>query len=171
MEDRRSLRLGVVWCLTMPEDNTDGKHIQYLEPTADNQRRFRSCDPELYDALARIVRDHDRSVARIERDGILPAGTRFFSRILDFRGIPRLPGCPDPPAVDARSRAELKAAWVQEALERTAGCDFVFFDPDNGLPAAMRSDARRGPKFTFYEDLDPFVRRGQTVVVYQHANR
>ncbi len=50
--------LWVVWYLFRDEeDNNDGDDIGYLaplsgpEPSPANERRFRRCDPQLYDAL------------------------------------------------------------------------------------------------------------------------
>jgi len=168
---RQPLKLGVVWCRTRPEDNADGKHIQYLEPTPANRRRFRACDPELYDALDRIVRERDRCVARVERDGILPHDTAFFGDILTFEETPPPVGESARPAVKLKDRPGVRASWVRRALTRTEGCDLVFFDPDNGLPTAVSRYGTRGPKFIFYDEPEPFVRRGQTLIIYQHAHR
>ena len=136
-----------------------------------NRRRFRACDPELYDALDRIVRERDRCVARVERNGILPHDTAFFSDILTFEETPPPAGEPQRTAVKPRDRPEVRASWVRRALERTEGCDLAFFDPDNGLPTAASRRGERGPKFIFYDELEPFVRRGQTLIIYQHAHR
>lgn len=60
--------LGVHWYLNAYEEaNADGRFTHYPQ--------LRSCDPDLYDALQRIVRSGRRSVDAVERAGILPANT------------------------------------------------------------------------------------------------
>lgn len=165
VQDRTPLRLGVIWCRTLPEKNTDGGHTEYLTPTQENHRRFRACDPELYDILREVVRRKEREVASIQRRRVLPPHTAFFSALLTFDGLPR--------AGRAAQAARLarRSLWLERALVVTRGCDFVFFDPDNGLPATTRPHHHKGPKFIFYEELEPFIARGQAMVIYQHAHR
>jgi hypothetical protein len=48
----------------------------------------------------------------------------------------------------------------------------VVCDPDNGLqPAGADRFHRRGNKFAYYEELQPFLDRGQSLVVYYHHGR
>jgi hypothetical protein len=45
----------------------------------------------------------------------------------------------------------------------------VFLDPDNEI----REEVSRRPaaEYAFVDELDPFIHRGQTLVVYQHQTR
>ena len=160
------LSLGVVWYLVPDEGhNQDGKHIQYLVPSASNQEKFRICDPVLYDVLGRIVRSGQRDVSSIRKFGVLPAGTRFYERPLTFD---RLFGA----GVGVqRRRNEVRNDWLKVALESTASCDLVFIDPDNGLEVKVGAHQRRGPKYSFFNELVPFSNRGQSLVVYHHMSR
>ena len=160
------LKLGVVWCLTHPEDNRDGRKTSFLDGSPRNQRRFGDCDPELYEALAGIVCRDERHVAAVQQRRILPKHAAFFGDLLTYDGTS------DSDPVPLRERRALRRAWVDRACAVTAGCDLVFFDPDNGLPTARtRRHHRRGPKFIFYDELAPFIERGQSVVIYQHGHR
>jgi hypothetical protein len=68
-----------------------------------------------------------------------------------------------------RSRRE---AWLRKAVVATARCDVVFFDPDNGLEtASVAPDTPKSGKYVFWEELLPFWRRGQSLVIYHHLNR
>ena len=145
------LRLGVHWYLNRgEEDNADGRFTDYKE--------LRGCDPTLYEALQDIVRSGRRSVCEVERAGILPSGTVFFSLPLSS---------PDP-----WDRTAQRRAWNARALETLAGADLIFMDPDNGLstkPTALLG--AKGAKYVSVEELVPYVRRGKSVVIYHHADR
>jgi hypothetical protein len=48
----------------------------------------------------------------------------------------------------------------------------VFFDPDKGFEIESCPRGRRkAAKFVYYDEIVAFVRRGQSVVVYQHLDR
>jgi len=52
------------------------------------------------------------------------------------------------------------------------GCDLIFVDPDNGLEVrSVKAHQKTGPKYTFFEELIPFVERGQSLVIYHHLCR
>jgi len=162
----KGLRLGVVWYLVPDEGhNADGKHTSYLKPTAVNVTWYKGCDPALYDMLAEIVDTKSRNVASIRNGGILPAGTVFFEEPLTFDGMPHI----GPAAREARLR--LRSEWLQRALEATAGCDVVFVDPDNGLESGTKRHHNRGTKYAYFDELGPYLSRGQSLVVYHHMGR
>ena len=160
------LALGVVWYLVPDEGhNQDGKYVQYLVPSARNQEQFRSCDPVLYDSLAGIVCSGRRSVASIREHDVLPSGTRCYDSLLNFDGLPG-----SGPGVQ-RQRAELRSGWLEGAMESTALCELVFVDPDNGFEVKVGAYQKRGPKYVFFNELMPFSKRGQSLVVYHHMSR
>jgi hypothetical protein len=151
------LRLGIVWYLVPDELKTnDGKHIGYTNRNHPREALFRSCDPDLYDELARMLDAGQRSVARLQTLKALPRSARHFLAPLDFRGMAR------------GSRPDTRSEWLNRALEETRDCDLVFIDPDNGLETKSVS---RLPKYAYFDDLEPFVQRGQSLVIYQHVNR
>jgi len=153
------LSLGVVWYLVSDEDNTDGGRTEYLETS--NEPRFRNCDQELYDKLKEIVERDQRSVGSVQGAGIFPEATAFYGNLLTFEGLP----------LKKEARIAGRQEWLNGALSETKNCDLVFFDPDNGLECQIGPSRKKGPKYVFFDELDPFVKRGQTIVVYQHANR
>ena len=160
-----SLSLGVVWYLVPDEDhNDDGKYVQYLVPSARNQEQFRVCDSVLYDALGAMVFSGARSVASIRDRAILPVGTRYYEAPLTFDGFLG-------PGTRQKQRVDLRTGWLSGALGLTACCDVVFLDPDNGLEVKVGPYQKRGPKYAFFDELMPFLRRGQSLVVYHHVAR
>jgi hypothetical protein len=160
------LSLGVVWYLVPDEDRPgDGAHIRYLDPTPTNLRRFRDCDPPLYDVLGDIVRSGRRRVASVREHEVLPEGTVFYDAPLSFDGTPGIG-----PAATSR-RLEYREAWVRGALAATRGCDVVFADPDNGLESGIPRNRVNGPKFAYFDELVPYLDRDQSLVVYHHLNR
>src|SRR4030042_1594735 len=161
----RALSLAVVWYLVPDERNADGKHTGYLDDrAAANLKWYRDCDPPLYGQLAEIVRG-TRHVTSIRNSGILPAGTVFFEEPLAFDGTPHI----GPAAREARLR--LRTDWLQRALDASAGCDVVFVDPDNGLESGTKRHHKRGPKFVYFDELESYLRRGQSLVIYHHMAR
>lgn len=162
----RALRLGVVWYLVPDEaHNDDGKHIRYLEPSANNEARFRRCDPDLYDALAQIVDRGPRSVGSVREERVLPSDTAFYETPLTFGDLPHV----GPPARE--ERLAHRRTWLQGAHTATAGCDLVFVDPDNGLESGTRRHEKLGPKYVYLDELSPYLVRGQSVVIYHHLGR
>jgi len=165
-DGNRGLSLGVVWYLVPDEGhNADGKHTSFLNPAHANVVGYRDCDPFLYDTLAEIVEGEARHVSSIRNSGILPAGTVFFEEPLTFGGMPHI----GPAAREARLKH--RSEWLRRALEATAGCDVVFVDPDNGLEVKTERHTIRGPKHVFFDELVPYTRRGQSLVIYQHMGR
>ena len=158
--------LGVVWYLVPDEsDNGDGRFVQYLDLSARNQELFRACDPQLYDALRGIVVSGVRSVSSLQSSSVLPSGTRYYDTPLTFEGL-------DSTRVRMQSqRLEARKRWLTGALRSTVDCSIVFLDPDNGLEVTVRAYQPRGPKYAFFDELLPFVRRDQSLVVYHHVAR
>lgn len=161
-----ALQLGQVWFLVPDEShNGDGRHVRYLDPSHRDATRFRAIDPDLYDRLQSLVHTGNRSVAALDAAGVLPEGTLCWSDRLDLSDLP---------VADRSGRRDRRADWLNGALEATNGSDVVCLDPDNGV---RRSDHREGRhrnksvKHVYIDELAPFMDRGQSVVVYQHADR
>jgi len=155
-----SLRLGIVWCLFPDEGhNSDGKYISYL-----NKGHLRDLDTSLHDQLKHLVVHQNRTVAAIAESELFRSDTIFFDAptlVPDVKGLPS----PD-------ERVQYRSRWLEQCLEMTSGCNFVFFDPDNGLetPSVDKRNLKAG-KYIFWDELTPFVDRGQSLVVYHHLNR
>ncbi len=48
----------------------------------------------------------------------------------------------------------------------------VFADPDNGFETkGVRRHQIKGPKYAYYDELAPYLARGQSLVVYHHLGR
>lgn len=147
------LDLGVVWYRVADEaHNGDGRHVSYLRPDNAIGRRLRALDPDLHDRLGEVVGSGRRSIEAVERSGALPERTTTFARPVDTD----------------------RTAWLREALDATAGCDVVFLDPDNGIRRTDHPTAWQGSrsgKHAYLDEVRPFVDRGQSVIVYHHADR
>ena len=142
------LRTGVCWMLTPNDGRSDGQFITYL----DGPDRWRHYDPDLFDHLSCCIREGERSIARVEREGLL-AGASFYAEALS----------------DNRQQ---RSAYFATALDRLANCDLVFFDPDNGLEIPSRPYGAKGSnKFLFWPEVEAFYRRGQSLLIYQHFCR
>ena len=155
----RAPRLGVLWYATaLPSAAQDGKHVGYLElaqrTPSPASAQFRDCDPELFDHFRTALRRRNpvRSMAALEKLGVLPAPTRFH-RIAT-------------PSGDAR------AQWFQAARDALADCGAIFCDPDNGVANPDSENERRGSaKHALLHELATLNRAGHGLVVYHHLTR
>ncbi len=157
------LTLGIVWYLTPPESNTDGRKVGYLDESVANSRRYAACDPELYERLRALRADAVKTglgVELVPQSGVLSPSTQYYEAPIDVVKVP------------ARDRAAYRRQWLEGALQATADCDIVTFDPDNGLetPSQSMGSASSG-KYVFFDELLPFWQRGQSLIIYQHTSR
>ena len=157
---------GVVWYRTADEaHNADGKHVAYLDPGHRSPARLRQLDADLYQRLARVVASGQRSTAALANAGVFDTRTRFFGDLLDFTDLP---------AAARAARQQRRRSWAQRALAATSGCDLVFADPDNGIRlGSHRVPAHRtkAAKHAYLDELAAFAARGQSLIVYHHADR
>jgi len=160
------LKLGVVWYLYPDEShNEDGRHTAYL--TRDDIE-FRKCDEGLYDGLRLLLLDkfgnfpaQNRHLKHIENSGLLNSSTVYFSEALEY-----------PKSLSSIERRRRRSAWIEGALATTATADLIFLDPDNGIECiSVKQTSKKGPKYVFWDDIDAFVQRNQSMVIYHHLNR
>ena len=153
------LRLGVLWCRNSEPDATqDGRFIEYPE--------LRPCDPYLYDRLAQILKNKQRTLSQVEVNDILPRSALFYGTAIPAPKVP----CFSPAAREAQAR--LRATWFEDAFENLSQAELVFLDPDNGLaPSRSKRHSRRSAKYIFEDEVAAWLKRGQSVVLYQHQQR
>jgi len=164
LENDRQLKLGVVWYLYPDEShNADGKHISYLQ----RDGGFRCCDEELYDKLRVLLFDDlgliaaNRKISSVEEAHLLPEGTSYYSVPLAYDV-----------GMSHTAKISKRAEWFAGALAETHSSDLVFLDPDNGIECSTVTKTKpKGPKYVFWDDLDAWVGRDQSIVVYHHLNR
>jgi hypothetical protein len=149
LTEASGLALGVCWLLTQADQRSDGEFRAYLE----NPRRLRAHDPELYQALLRLMETRaERSVAHAETWGLLP-GASYFTEVLG-------------------DRLQERVAYFTRAWAALAECPLIFFDPDNGLEVkSIRRGNRESSKFLYWVEVEEAWRRGHSLVIYQHWPR
>ena len=122
------LKPGVIW-YKVPDEahNADGKFIEYLDESEENDLRFRACDENLYEALRDVV-SAERLIKALERKQLLP------SALYSGRPVPQW----------KKEVSDTRSGWFAEALAETAHSNLVFLDPDNGIGRAdMRPTQRK----------------------------
>jgi hypothetical protein len=158
------LRLSVVWYLYPDEShNKDGKHLGYL-----GDGSYRACDEVLYDSLksallddAKNLRPDCRHLDTLDPMRVLPDDTVYWTQPLSY-----------PAHLSPALRQEMRKNWFDAALLQTRSAEIVFLDPDNGIEcASVGRLSQKGLKYAYWDDLDPFVERGQSLVLYHHLNR
>lgn len=137
------------------EQNQDGKYIEYLNLDEDRphpklEKEFKSCDPELYQLLQKIVKEGKRTVAEVQKLGILGQKTKYYDVLLGSKE---------------------RSVWHLEGFTALKSADVVFFDPDNGLEVASCPKTRKkNVKYIYYDELADYYNRGQSLIVYQHRD-
>lgn len=154
-----AIRLGIVWCFFPDEThNNDGKHVSYLRDSA-----FAELDPLLHNKLDGLVRKANRRVSAVNKAGLFPKGTSYFSQSITSDVAQR--GSP-------AERLSHREKWLEASLRETAGCDFIFFDPDNGLDtSSVPKHHQKAGKYIFRDEILRFWERGQSLVIYHHTHR
>jgi hypothetical protein len=157
-DNGRSVRLGVVWCLFPDEKLTnDGKHISYLR-----SYEFAQLDARLHETLNFIVSAGRRNVVAISEYACLPSSTVFVSEPISNAGGTQT----------SVERIRHRDAWVKACLHQTRQCELVFFDPDNGLEvASVPKHHPKAGKYIYWDELEPFWQRRNTLLIYHHLNR
>jgi hypothetical protein len=141
MHRRTDLRLGVLWYKThLGSAGADGKHVGYLK-----QRRYRTCDPELWDEMTRRFDPANRRISAL--CPLFPADTLFH----------------ETPVPNDR-----REAWFENAKAIAGQAEVVFCDPDMGVifDGACRSAAHIG-----LAEISSLFAAGHSLVVYHHLNR
>lgn len=153
------LRLGVLWCRNSEPDATqDGHFTAYPE--------LKPCDPNLYDRLAQILKNKQRTLSQVEVNNILPPNTLFYGTAIPAPKV----SCFSAAAREAQTR--LRAAWFEEGFEKLSEAKLVFLDPDNGIaPKRVKKHWRSSVKYIFEVEVAAWLKRGQSVVLYQHQQR
>lgn len=142
------VRLGICWMLTAADGRSDGRHLAYLGKPS----KSRTFDPELFDWLRHVMETYpDRQTLRIQTSGLLGSAV-YFSELL----------------VDGHER---RKAWFAKCSSHLAGCDLVFFDPDNGLERSVPFGRSHSHKFLYWDEVRETFSKGASVMVYQHFPR
>lgn len=158
-------RLGMAWWMTQDEEQTnDGNMTAYLER---REPGLWECDPELFEALARMVREGNRTVAGVAALGVLPPDTLHHTDVLRFaKGSHRLPR-----GRDQHSRQTTRTEWLLRAHEALTDAEVVFIDPDNGISETADPLSPKGPKHVFPDELGYLANPDRSIIVYHHIGR
>ena len=150
---RGTKRLGVAWYLHPNAGPAgDGKHIDYLK----HPDRWRHLDCDLFDTLKELIAGDRRSVANIQKYGIL--GNAAFAA--DRLKIAE---------VKARDRERWRHHWFDRTKRQLADCDLVYADPDNGIVPNDRFRPGRQESAKRIPVAEAIaLAEGRTAVIYHH---
>lgn len=148
----QGLSIGVNWYLVEPMDTerkADGTYKQedgkYLIP-----EKLQVCDTLLAEKLTKIAKSDHRSIRSLEQGNFI-LNARYYSEPVSVAG---------------------REEWHKKALDLLNDLDIVFVDPDNGmLVKSVGKKSVKSVKYTFYEEVRDYVRRGQSVLIYNHRSR
>jgi hypothetical protein len=153
--------IGVCWMLTPNDNRPDGNKTEYLDD--ERRNKWRKYDQDLYDFLYCKVHSHEtelnsRSVTNLTPD-YLPSGD-FYSAILSDSEQDR--------------KQYFKCMWTQFKASKI---DLIFFDPDDGLAnnkiarSPLKKGQRNSAKKLFRDEVQDSLRKGFSVIFYQHFDR
>jgi hypothetical protein len=144
----KGLSVGLAWMLTEPDVRSDGRLTRYLA----RPELYRQLDPELFDALAKLMASGRRSIRAVVDLELVVASFSYDSLLWDGR--------------------EARDAWFGGLVEHTGAAQILFLDPDNGLEVASLPRGRSGSRrYVYLEELRALWLADQAVVVYQHFPR
>ena len=150
-------RLGVAWYLYPDESqNADGKHIAYLR----DPEQWKHLDPSLFEGLKRLISGGHRSVAAVEKSGLLPKRTVFANEVLETQ------------SGSYALREHWRREWFTRLRKNLAPCSLVFVGPDNGLfpDDSFRYGTRKHwKKLPLKEALT--LAEGCPAILYHHNSR
>jgi hypothetical protein len=142
------LSLSINWMWTPDDGSSDGNRNGYLQ----DPKQWRCYDPAVFDVLRAAVHEGNRTLAFVERSGILAPANLFSRR------------CPP----EADSRQAFFDSFVSQLDQDTV----AFLDPDNGLEIASCAFGQRGSdKYLYWHELLRIWPVGGPVVICQHFPR
>ena len=152
------IRIGVNWYLTRDDGSADGKFTGYLSDPAATDR---GCDPELYDALKKILLRRDpseRTVQEIEETSLIPNAT-YYGQWLRSADL-------EPSARELERRL-----WFNNSCLLLESADLIFADPDNGISFQKTARTKDSEKYILPEEVAAYYSDGKDVVYYCHKGR
>lgn len=145
LQAKRQDPLYVCWMLTPKDAGPDGAKLAYLK----KRDEYRPADPDLFDGLAKLIEQDERSVGAVEAGDLLPRAT-YFSALIPDGASER---------IDVIKRL---------ALGRPHGA-LVFFDPDNGLEVKSYPQGKaKSSKYVFWDEIELIADQATSLVIYQH---
>lgn len=152
-----ALRVGVCWMLTPNDSRPDGKKTEYLND--EQQARWCDFDSDLYDFLRRKVRGHETEPRSRDVRNLtvaqLPHADFYLEVLSDTQ---------------EQREAYFRGIWSQFKS------DLIFFDPDDGLAnnnpeSRLKKGHKNSAKKLFRDEVSETLKRGFSVLLYQHFDR
>lgn len=147
------LKIGICWMLTPSDSTTHGGKRGYL-----GNAKMASFDPELYKKLKSLEGVVPLSVGLARTNAIIP-NTSYYDAILDDEGT-------------VKDRLQQRTRYFTEALQRLAGCEMLFYDPDNGIEIkSVQKGQKKSNKYIYWDEVKQAIDINHSVLVYQHFPR
>lgn len=150
--EKTGFRIGINWYKVIPPSSEYRKDGSFK--SADGRHRIKekyySCDETLAKKLYAISESDSRSIDALENATLLKNPVYFHDTV----------------PVDRREQ------WHRKALNVLTDCNLVFLDPDNGLLVkSVKEGSPKSVKYVFDRELSEYIKRGKSVVLYNHRPR
>ena len=169
------LKTGVVWYLNQPESdkegnllNNDGRHRGYLLLPEGERRKYRDCEPLLFDQLKSIHISGKQDVREYRRLQIL-GGRRKCVYFEDFVSAEKSAST----RITSAQRIKHRESWFRRAKQKVSDCEVIFLDPDNGLlPSSISIEKSEAAKYATIDECVALYEAGRrSLIIYQHVHR
>jgi hypothetical protein len=106
-----------------------------------------------------IVDDDERKISALEKGGLLPDSTLYYS---------------EPVPYESKSLDQKKInreQWFENSKTVLKNSDIVFLDPDNGIrPFNVRKTQMKAIKYAFDDEINEYYQEGKSVILYNHRD-
>lgn len=147
------ISVGVNWYLTQNDGSSDGKFTQYL----DQGEKMRRYDPSIFDVLKSVQGKSEKTVADIQKAGIIPGALFYDAQLL--------------PTGKPQERANHRKQWFYASFDVLKNAELIFMDPDNGLLKTGDGGKLHAEKYVLPEEVEKYFHDGHNVVYYCHKGR
>ena len=155
---KHGICIGVNWYLTENDESTDGKFTDYLKDKDSPDRLY---DPELFDALRKIVLPRsiqEKNVNMIREAELIPNACYYNSLLPDNNQ-------------DSKVRGINRRFWLNNSSLMLGEAGLIFADPDNGLSFRKSAGNKGSEKYILPEEIEKYYWDGKDVVYYCHKGR
>ena len=150
----QGIKIGVNWYLTDDDESADGKFTNYLDKPEDQD-----CDPDLFDALKKIVaHGKNKSVKMVQDAGLIPGAEYFGEKLKGSK-------------LEVSAREWDRRLWFNNSELMLGDSELVFADPDNGISFTKTARNKGSEKFVLPEEICRYYNDGRNVVYYCHKGR
>ncbi|MCR5098250.1 MAG: hypothetical protein K6B14_04805 [Lachnospiraceae bacterium] len=151
----QGVSVAVNWYLTADDGDDDKKQTSYLEDV-----KYWKYDPDLYRHLREsVIVKNERSISVIGENDLIPDAKIFDDQLEDPRDYSK------------SERSEVRKKWHMKGLDKLAGTDMVFLDPDSGFRDSLPKKIDDAVKYCYSGEVSDYYKSGSDICFYTQRGR